>query len=79
MEPHLPKQNISSQNSSGGQVGIEQMMQQMMQAELKRMKAEMEKDFQEREKKLQQEFQKQIDEKEKAMVGLLKRRPSRRA
>jgi hypothetical protein len=76
MEPNPPGGSGPRPNSNGQGV-LEQMMQQMMQAELQKMRAQMEKEFLEREKNLKEEFRKEIETKEKAVLGMLQRKPSR--
>ena len=76
MEPNPPGGSSTKPNSNV-QGAIEQMVQQMMQAELQKMRAQMEKEFQEREKNLEEKFRKEIEAEKKAMVGMLKRKPSR--
>ena len=76
MEPN-PSGGSGPRPNSNGQGVLEQMMQQMMQAELQKMRAQMEKEFQAREKNLKEEFRKEINNERKAVVGMLKRQPSR--
>ena len=76
MEPNPPGGSGPRPNSNGQGV-LEQMVQQMMQAELQKMRAQMEKEFQERETKLEEKFRKEIDNEKKAMLGMLQRKPSR--
>ena len=71
MEPNPPGGSGPRPNSNHQGVS-EEMVQQMMQ----RMREQMEREFEERENKLEEKFRKEMDSKEKAVVGMLKGKPS---